>query len=108
MSIEEPIDTVIYCSRCGAKEAHFYGTLSENVTLGDNTKIITLHKFYCRKCGQITMRRNLTNMIFYNFEIWRNKNQWIAVRESDHYTIKADTFSELIIKIDQTQQEGKK
>lgn len=45
------------------------------------------------------------NMTINHFEIWRNKNGWIAVRESDDYTIKADTFSELIIKIDQTQQE---
>lgn len=106
MSIEEPIDTVIYCSRCGAKEAHYYGILREKVTVGDDTKTITLYQFHCINCGQITMRRNLTDLIFCNFEIWRGKNQWIAVRESDHYTIKADTFSELIVKIGQTQQEG--
>lgn len=107
MSIEEPIDTVIYCSRCGAKEAHYYGILEEKVTLGDDTKAITLYQFHCIHCGQITLMRTDSrgSMWFNNFEIWRGKNQWIAARESDYYTIRADTFSELIIKIGQTQQE---
>lgn len=44
-------------------------------------------------------------MTINHFEVWRDKNGWIAVRDEDDYTIMADTFSELIIKIGQTQQE---
>lgn len=101
MTTEEPIDTATYCSRCGAKEAHYYGILREKVTLGDVTKTITLYQFHCIKCGQITLRRTIMNMTINNFDIRRINNKWTAIRETDHKTIKADTFSELIIKIDQ-------
>lgn len=102
MTTEEPIDTVIYCSRCGALEAHYYGILKEKVTVGDDTKTITLYQFHCINCGQITLRRTLSYLIINHFEIWRDKNHWTAIRMSDDYTIIADTFNELIIKIDQT------